>query len=146
MGKHYEFVWSVKPDMTNKRFLHVNKTSLCTLSSRAAGGVALWWRFGFSCLKMAEVDNDGEHKTPDKDDLQTLKVSTSLSNTIPRLPSIIFKTKRPALIANLLAEVVVRLLFSLPSVTITTSTWLTSSTGFYWDVDSDVMKRLFHCT
>lgn len=103
-----------------------------------AGGVAVWCFFSFSCLKMAEVDNDGEHKTSDKDDLQALKVWSPDINAINRLLSFIFKMRKCTLIASLLLEVIMELLLSIPSITITTNTWLTSNTSYYMDVDSDM--------
>lgn len=127
----------------NKSCLYVNKTSWCMLlSSWPAGGVAVWCLGFFSCVKMAEVDNDGEHKTSDKDDLQVLKVWIPHTYAVSSLLAFIFKMRKSRLIANLLVEVVVQLLFSLSSVTITTNTWLTSNTSCYRDVDTDVLKSL----
>lgn len=54
---------------------------------------------------MAEVDNDGEHKTSDKDDLHLLKVGTPYIIAISRLSSFVFKVNKSRLIANLLVMV-----------------------------------------
>lgn len=62
---------------------------------------------------MAEVDNDGEHETNDKDDLQVLKVCTSPKNNVGRFSSFRFKAKKSRL---MLVKVVMQLVFRLISL------------------------------